>query len=304
MGVGWSSCARVPQSRHPVGLRSITPAAFCEQVVGSAGSEQIVPRGATETLKGGRMPPLQQRPLQQGSRTLCSFGIWLQDQELYKKFHKALEQAEVAAKGRDPNGFVIEKAKQLREESDHCANVVRALAGSTLLLVIRLMLADERKGIPWHHPAPEPGVGPWPGSAQQVFAGVASLLAAATPTMDPPFVKPTPVFLTMYAAELLHVMMHQGSTVPAFHLRDDAARAICELWAPASSPCLPGTWQADEKEELAVNFVGALIDLNLSLPPDPEAPLAGARSLGAIARRGPRASSRRGGRRHAPPNEL
>lgn len=193
------------------------------------------------------------------------------DQELYKKFHRALEQAEVAAKGRDPNGFVITKAKQLREESDHCANVVRALAGSTLLLVIRLMLADDRKGIPWHDPAPEPGVGPWPGSAQQVFASVASLLAAASPTIEPLFVKPTPAFLTMYAAEILHVLMHQGSAVPAFRLRDDAARAICELWAPASSPCLPGTWKADEKETLAVNFVGALIDLNLSLPPDPEA---------------------------------
>jgi len=79
--------------------------------------------------------------------------------------------------------------------------------------------------------------------------------------------------LTLYAAELLHLLHHIGhaSPVPPFRLRDDAAKAITQIAAPASKPAWTFELNSEERDTLASDFIGTLIDLNLTLPPDPEA---------------------------------
>jgi hypothetical protein len=198
------------------------------------------------------------------------------DQELYKKFHASLEHAEIVTKGVEKKDFVVNKSKQIREESEHRSNVTRALAGSTLLAAIRRMLLDGHGGIPW---AAAPGS---PGSLRTLFLGIASLFRTAKPTMPPDFVRPTPSFITLYAAELLHVLLQErrfrqaaamgDDSLPHFRLLDDAARAIHQLGAPEGTQLPEGLGlEAEDAERLCADFVGALVDLNLSLPPDPEA---------------------------------
>jgi len=41
------------------------------------------------------------------------------DQELYKKLHRSLEDAEISVTGKDKDDWAIAKTKQLREEADH-----------------------------------------------------------------------------------------------------------------------------------------------------------------------------------------
>jgi len=187
------------------------------------------------------------------------------DQELYKKFHAALQHAETSHTGKDSNDFVLVRTRQIREESEHRTNLVRALAASTLLLVLRRLLQPE-SSIPW------PAEG-HPGSLASVYEGVASLLRTSKPTMEPMWVKPTPPALTLYAAEILHLLHHAGTAnLPLpFQLRDDAAQGINALTAPACTPCLPLTLKEDACDALATEFVTTLIDLNLTLPPDPRA---------------------------------
>merc|ERR1712007_111851 len=136
-----------------------------------------------------------------------------------------------------------------------------------ILLATRRMLLGGR-GIPKLQ-------GSLPGSVQALFTAASSLFTAAKPTLDPPFVRPTSASLIMYAAELMHLLMHQTSAIALlpFRLRDDAARAIHELsgLAPASAPELPFAINDEGREALAAEFVAKLMDLNLSLPPEPEA---------------------------------
>jgi len=202
-----------------------------------------------------------------GSKPLEWLAALVSDQELYKRFHAALEHAETATTGRDKDGFVVRKAKQLREEAEHRAGVTRVLAASVLLLVLRRMLQDGR-AIPWSKAS-------GPGSSAGLFRAASSLFRPAEPTMDPPFVKPTPAYMVLYASEILRVLLHLDAgpaCIPRpFCLLDDAARAIHHLPSPARAPQLPLVLDADQREALVMDFVGALIDLNLTLPPDPHA---------------------------------
>lgn len=203
----------------------------------------------------------------QASNPLEWLSTLIADQELYKRFHQALEHAETATTGRDKDGFVVRKAQQLRQESDHRAGMTRVLAASTLLVVLRRMLQDGRP-IPWSKAS-------GPGSSASLFRAATSLLQPAEPTMDPPFVKPTPAYMTLYASEILRVLLHLEAgpaCVPRpFCLQDDAARAIHHLSPPACAPQLPLVLDPEQREALVMDFVGALIDLNLVLPPDPHA---------------------------------
>jgi len=205
----------------------------------------------------------------------------LADQELYKRFHLSAQHAETVLTGRNPDDFVVEKARSLREQSERHGIVARCMAASTLLVGLRRMLTDGRGTcLPWKH-------GSSAGSLQSLFKGAASLLTQAPPSMDPPFVKPTPPGMILYTAELLHVLFHlphdsecdQESTQALavasspFKLVDDAARAIHQLPAPPSRPRLPRGLRLsmDEEEQIVADYIQALLDLNLTLPPDPNA---------------------------------
>jgi len=189
----------------------------------------------------------------------------LADQELYKRFYNALEHAETAVSGQTKNDFVVRKARKIREDADRHAAVVRALAASTLLLVLRRMMMDGR-GIPWLP-------GSRHGSVRAAFIGIASVFQTADSTMDPPFVKPTPPDVLVYAAELIHLLLHQvpqDARTP-FRLLDDAAQAIHALPRPSRAPvAIPGLDTLDEREVFVANFMEALLGLNLTLPPDPK----------------------------------
>jgi len=186
------------------------------------------------------------------------------DQELYKKLHRSLEDAEISVTGKDKDDWAIAKTKQLREEADHRANVIRCLAASNVLVVIRRLVAEGRD-IPWLRDTQH-------GSISALFRDVASLFRRSPPTMDPPFVKPSHPTMIMYAAEILHVLLRLGDiSLEPFCLQDDAAKAILRLQAPGTTPTLRFSLQAEERETLATEFITTLVDLNLSLPPDPEA---------------------------------
>jgi len=187
------------------------------------------------------------------------------DQELYKKFYAALEHAETSVTGQCREDFVVKKAKQIRDESEYRSNAVRTFAASTLLLALRRLLLDGQS-IPWVE-------GSGPGSIRALFCGVASLFRIAKPTLEPPFVKATPAHMIIYAAEILHLLMHQGvqtATLP-FRLVDDAARVIHQLPVPGMLQGLPFGLEVEEREAMAADFISTLIGLNLTLPPDPQA---------------------------------
>jgi len=204
----------------------------------------------------------------QVSKPLEWLSSLVADQELYKRFHAALEHAETATTGRDKDGFVVKKAKQLREEAEHRASVTRVLAASILLLILRRMLQN-RDGIPWSKAHEQPG------SPAALFRTAASLFRTSEPTMDPPFVKPTPAYMVLYASEIIRLLLHLNAgiarTPRPFCLVDDAAQAIHHLDPPACTPQLPLDLNAEQREALVMDFVGALVDLNLTLPPDPHA---------------------------------
>lgn len=160
---------------------------------------------------------------------------------------------------------MVKKAKRLREISESQAHCVRILAATTLILGLRRIVRTNP--IPWSRA---------PDAARGLFLGAASLFQPAQPTMEPNFVRPTPPSLILYVAELLRLLIRQrgigGPTVlpAAFKLRDDAARCIPELPGVDSSDVeLPVELQQKECDQLVADFIGSLIDLNLSLPPDP-----------------------------------
>lgn len=201
----------------------------------------------------------------QPSRPLQWLVQVFSDQELNKRFHLAMQHAETSHTGQEKEEFVIMKSKKIREESEVRSNTARALAGSTLLLALRRVLQDTSP-IPW--PAHSQ-----PGSLRSIFLGIASLFRTAPHTIEPPYVRPTPAQLTLYAAEILHLLHHTSSiaAAPPFRLRDDAAKSITQLQAPISTPVWDFELKADDCDTLATDFITTLIDLNLTLPPDPEA---------------------------------
>jgi len=184
------------------------------------------------------------------------------DQELYKKYYSAMEHAEKVLTGADQDDWVLEKARYIRVESERRANVVRCAAGSCVLLALRT-------GHLWAE-----------GEGRCLFQSFSSVFATAPHTMEPPFVKPTPPELVLYAAEVLHVLLHLDAeheepvAQKPFRLLDDAARAIHGL--TPSTPRLPQGLRLsrDEEEQLVSDFIGAMLQLNLSLPPDPKAKFA------------------------------
>jgi len=189
------------------------------------------------------------------------------DQELYKRFHAALERAELAHTGKAKDEFVVKTVKCIRETAEHRAATVRAFAASNLLMVLRRLLSDGRGPIPWAR-------GKQAGSAHALFLAVTSLLRTSAPTLAPMFVKPTQPPMALYAAELLHLLLHQAPgalPLAPFRLLDDAARAIHTLTAEGSFPQLPLELAPEEHEALVADFVGTLVDLNLTLPPSPDA---------------------------------
>jgi len=191
------------------------------------------------------------------------------DQELYKKYHRALEKAEALHMGKEGEkpDFAITKTKQIREGSHSRADATRVFAISTILVVLRRMLQDGRN-VPWSQVGGTRG-----GSARAVYLGAASLFRAAEPTLEPMFVRPQPPSLLIYAAELMHLLMHQepGTQPPPFQLRDDAARGIHQLELLPDAPQIPLDLQPQESEVLVTEYIQTLINLNLSLPPDPNA---------------------------------
>lgn len=201
----------------------------------------------------------------QPSRPLEWLVALLGDQELNKRFHHAMQHAESSHSGLKKEDFVIAKAKSIREESEHRSSVARALAASTLLVAVRKLLEDD-EAIPWPDSSQA-------GSPRQIFLGVSSLFRVAAHKIEPPWVRPTQPQLTLYAAELMHLLHHTASSseVPPFRLRDDAAKAITQLQAPASKPDCGFELTAEEQDALAGDFITTLIDLNLNLPPDPSA---------------------------------
>eukprot|EP00913_Durusdinium_trenchii_P003936 g3645.t1 len=74
----------------------------------------------------------------------------------------------------------------------------------------------------------------------------------------------------------------EQASLPPFRLVDDAARAIHGLSAPSSPSRLPHGLRLSVQEEelfargekLVTDFIGAMLQLNLSLPPDPKAKFA------------------------------
>mmetsp|Transcript_49703 Transcript_49703/g.118445 ORF Transcript_49703/g.118445 Transcript_49703/m.118445 type:complete len:1314 (+) Transcript_49703:70-4011(+) len=198
------------------------------------------------------------------ARTLQWLSGLVADQELYKRFHKALEQAETIQTGVDKANFVITKSKQIREESEQRAETLRCAAASTLLLGLRRILQDGNE-IPW-------ASGPRSSSKAALWNCATSLFTTVTAQLAPPFVKPTSAALLSYSAEILSFLLREDpASAPPFKLRDDAPRAIHEVSATSDALALPMEMAAEDRETLVADYMSALISLNLSLPPDPEA---------------------------------
>ncbi|CAE7268083.1 Dnaaf5, partial [Symbiodinium pilosum] len=118
------------------------------------------------------------------------------DQELYKRLHLAMEHAEKVLTGSSQEDWVLEKARQIRLESERQAAVLRGAAASTALVALRQGLRTLKRA-PW---SAEGG--------RSLFLAVASTLGVAPHTLEPPFVRPTPPALLLYTAELLHLLLH------------------------------------------------------------------------------------------------
>merc|ERR1711957_735920 len=119
---------------------------------------------------------------------------------------------------------------------------------------------------------------PWsrdPAPVRSIFVGIASLFRQMEPTMEPNFVRPTPPAIVLYAAELLRLLIRARAVPENFKLRDDAAQGIFQLKVvtrdDSTDVQLPVELRPEECEQLVAEFIGILVDLNLSLPPDPKA---------------------------------
>mmetsp|Transcript_41670 Transcript_41670/g.75656 ORF Transcript_41670/g.75656 Transcript_41670/m.75656 type:complete len:1312 (-) Transcript_41670:43-3978(-) len=198
------------------------------------------------------------------AKTLQLFTGLIADQELYKRFHQALERAETIQSGIDKANFVVSKAKNIREESEQRSETLRCAAASTLLVALRRILKDGNT-IPW-------AAGTRSSSKAALWSCFTSLFTAAEPKLAPPFIKPTSAALLAYAGELLSLLLKKDPAASEpFTLRDDAPRAIHEVMAPTEAIALPTDMAAEDQENLVASYMSALFTLNLSLPPDPEA---------------------------------
>jgi len=217
----------------------------------------VVAPGAARTALG----------FQEGSKVVQWMSETFADQELYKKYYIAMEHAEKVMTGADQEDWVLEKARHIRVESERRATVVRCHAASAALLALRRDGAWVERGA----------------ASSALFRCFSSVFATKPHTLEPPFVKPTPPELLLYAAEFLHLLLHLKETEPSeeavqqtpFKLLDDAARAIHQV-KPEKSPSLPSGFRLSraEEEQLVSDFIGAMLQLNLSLPPDPKAKFA------------------------------
>lgn len=210
--------------------------------------------------------------VREGSKVLEYLTVTLADQELYKRYHASLEHAETSTTGKEQKDFVVAKSKLIRESAEERSHVTRATACSTVLLAMRRVLISGQS-VPWLKSDPA-------GSMGALFSGVTSLFREAKPTMEPLFVRATPSFMYLYAAEILHLTLHcKGlgsspalSAIPKpFRLVDDAAQMIHSLPAMQTTASLPVRFSEEQRDALALEFVNALVDLNLTLPPDPNA---------------------------------
>jgi hypothetical protein len=201
----------------------------------------------------------------QASRPLQWILALLADQELYKRVHIALEEAETSLSGVSNRDFILEKTRQIRQESESRASIMRTLAASTLLTVLRRLFDVHTE---------------WPedrahGSLRSIFVEVASVFRVRAATMEPKFVKPSSPSLALYAAEIIRLLLHRASQpLPdPFKLRDDAALAILQLKGTHSSTpaSLPVMLTPQEVETFVAEFVDTIMRLNLTLPPDPDA---------------------------------
>eukprot|EP00746_Dinoflagellata_sp_MGD_P148996 gnl/MRDRNA2_/MRDRNA2_81112_c0_seq1.p1 gnl/MRDRNA2_/MRDRNA2_81112_c0~~gnl/MRDRNA2_/MRDRNA2_81112_c0_seq1.p1 ORF type:complete len:1338 (-),score=253.26 gnl/MRDRNA2_/MRDRNA2_81112_c0_seq1:78-4091(-) len=185
------------------------------------------------------------------------------EQELYKKMHKALDRVERTHTGKEDEDFTIHKTKQIREDAEERANRARLLAATNLLLILRRMLHSAPTGIPW-------AKGDKPGSARAMFKSITSLFHTQKPTMDPPFVRPTGPALMMYVCSLARLFFHRrGELPPFFVLRDDAAKGILDLQGRDQVPYPNFELDEKETENVVMGLVNAIMELNLSLPPNP-----------------------------------
>lgn len=99
-------------------------------------------------------------------------------------------------------------------ESERRATLVRCCCASSTLLALRAT----------------------PLTSRHLWLGFASTLATRPHTLEPPFVKPTPPELLLYAAELLHVLLHRS---------DESAGAPGASDLSSSQPL----WLADDSSE-------------------------------------------------------
>lgn len=76
--------------------------------------------------------------------------------------------------------------------------------------------------------------------------------------------------MIMYVCSLIRIFFHRRGQLPAFFvLRDDAAKGILDLQGRDQVPY--PTFELDDKEteNVVIGLVNAMMELNLSLPPNP-----------------------------------
>ncbi|CAJ1363290.1 unnamed protein product, partial [Effrenium voratum] len=118
----------------------------------------------------------------------------LRTRSLYKRYHLAMETAEKVLTGSDQEDWVLDKARYLRVESELRATRCRCASASLALLALRRTQTRQRAR--------------WGQQGGGLWRAFCSTLSTAQHTMEPPFVKPPPPAVLLYAAELLHLLLH------------------------------------------------------------------------------------------------
>lgn len=191
------------------------------------------------------------------------------DSSLHTRLRAALERGERAARGLDAKAdLAVKTSVGIRSEADKRADRARCSAISTLLL------AGAREG--------------WPA---ELLDALRPLFGALSPSVDDVpsdframqnfFMRGLPSSVALYLAALLrHAVApkHRGVAT----MRDDAPRTIAriDMKRTAVSRLRGAAWPAEEQRRALESTVGALLELNLILPPDPEARNVPAQSTG------------------------
>ncbi|CAJ1393892.1 unnamed protein product [Effrenium voratum] len=121
------------------------------------------------------------------SKALGWLGATFADQELYKRYHLAMETAEKVLTGSDQEDWVLDKARYLRVESELRATRCRCASASLALLALRRTQTRQRAR--------------WGQQGGGLWRAFCSTLSTAQHTMEPPFVKPPPPAVLLYAEE-------------------------------------------------------------------------------------------------------